>query len=231
MMTDEWIKKRMRFTSAEIERILPLLHLEEIQWSHGYRPSAEKALCIFLARLSWPLRLYDMMDWFGCSRSQISTIFNDVAVFLYQRFKTRLFFDRRRLIQRRMEWFARAIEQQGGGDRVWGWIDGTISRICRPIDNQRAFYSGYKKHHGYKYQGLITPDGIISSLAGPIVASHGNWYVFVDSGFEAEVVSVWREQQVPRDQRLFVYGDPAYCGSRVVMGAYKKPSGAELTPE
>ena len=33
----------MRFTTAEIERILPLLHLEEIQWSHGYRPSAENA--------------------------------------------------------------------------------------------------------------------------------------------------------------------------------------------
>ena len=34
-----------------------------------------------------------------------------------------------------------------------------------------------------------------------------------------------------RDRSLFVYGDPAYCGSRVVMGAYKRPPGAQLTPE
>jgi hypothetical protein len=78
---------------------------------------------------------------------------------------------------------------------------------------------------------MITPDGIMSSLAGPIVASHGDWYVFVDSGFEAEVTAIWRDEQVDRDHRLFVYRDPAYCGSRVVMGAYKKPPETELTPE
>jgi AraC-like DNA-binding protein len=231
MMSEEWIKKRMIFTTAELDRILPLLHLQDVQWSYGYRPSPQKALCIFLARLSWPLRLHDMVDWFGCSRSQLSTIFNDVAIFLFQRFRNKLFFDRRRLTQRRMEWFSRAIERQGGGDRVWGWIDGTINRICRPTDDQREYYSGYKKAHGYKYQAVMTPDGIMSSLAGPTVASHGDWYVFVESGFEAEIVAIWRDEQVDRDRRLFVYGDPAYCGSRVVMGAYKKPPGAQLTPE
>jgi AraC-like DNA-binding protein len=99
MMSEEWIKKRMKFTTTELDQILPLLHLQEVQWSYGYRPSPQKALCIFLARLSWPLRLHDMMDWFGCSRSQLSTIFNDVAIFLYQRFRNKLFFDRRRLKQ------------------------------------------------------------------------------------------------------------------------------------
>ena len=64
------------------------------QRSYGYRPSPQKTLCIFLARLSWPLRLHDMMDWFGCSRSQLSTIFNDVAIFLCQHFRNKLFFDR-----------------------------------------------------------------------------------------------------------------------------------------
>lgn len=41
----------------------------------------------------------------------------------------------------------------------------------------------------------------------------------------------WRDEQADRDRRLFVYGDPAYCGLRVVMGAYKKPPWAQLTPE
>jgi hypothetical protein len=30
-----------------------------------------------------------------------------------------------------MEWFARAIERQEGGDRVWRWIGGTINPIYR----------------------------------------------------------------------------------------------------
>jgi hypothetical protein len=36
---------------------------------------------------------------------------------------------------------------------------------------------------------------------------------------------------VDRDQRLFVYGDPAYCSSRIVINAYKKLPGAQLTPK
>jgi hypothetical protein len=69
------------------------------------------------------------------------------------------------------------------------------------------------------------------TLAGRTVASHGNRYTFVDSGFKAEVVAVLGEEQVTRDGRLFVYGVPTYYGSRVAMGAYKKPPRAELTPE
>jgi hypothetical protein len=52
MMSEEWIKKRMRFTAVELDRILPRLHLQGIRWSYGYRPSPQKALCIFFARLS-----------------------------------------------------------------------------------------------------------------------------------------------------------------------------------
>lgn len=71
----------------------------------------------------------------------------------------------------------------------------------------------------------------MSSLASPTVGLHGDWYVFMDSGFEAEIVVIWRDKQVDRDRRLFVYGDPAYYDSRVVMGAYKKPPRVQLTPE
>jgi hypothetical protein len=34
MMSEEWIKKRIRFTTAELDRILPLLHLQDAQWSY-----------------------------------------------------------------------------------------------------------------------------------------------------------------------------------------------------
>ena len=231
LWADVWVQKRLRFTTAEIRRILPLLHLDEVQWSYRYRPSPEKAFAIFLMRLSWPLRLHDLVEAFGCSQTQISQIFNDVAIFLTQRFQDRLFFNRRRLTQARMEEFSIAIDRLGGGDRVWGWIDGTIQRVCRPTDDQRPLYTGYKKWHGYKTQGIMTPDGLFSHLSKPVVGSRGDWGLFVESGFEAEVIRVWREEHVERDRRLFVFGDPAYGGSRVVMGAYRRLPGVNLTPQ
>jgi AraC-like DNA-binding protein len=86
LWVDVWVQKRLRFTTAEIRRILSLLYLDEIQWSYRYKPSPEKAFAIFLMRLSWPLRLHDLVEVFGCSQSQLSQIFNDVVIFLTQRF-------------------------------------------------------------------------------------------------------------------------------------------------
>ena len=31
-------------------------------------------------------------------------------------------------------------------------------------------------------------------LAGPTEASYGDWYVFMDGGFEAGIVVIWRDE-------------------------------------
>jgi hypothetical protein len=36
----------------------------------------------------------------------------------------------------------------------------------------------------------MTLNKIISSLIGLIVASHGDWYVFIDNGFEAKIMVI-----------------------------------------
>jgi hypothetical protein len=47
-------------------------------------------------------------------------------------------------------------------DRI-GFIDDTQRIICRPGTRpQRKWYSGYKKFHGIKSQGVTTPDGLMS---------------------------------------------------------------------
>ena len=38
-------------------------------------------------------------------------------------------------------------------------------RTCRLKDNQRAMYSGYKNRHDFKYQVIVTPDGLIEHLS------------------------------------------------------------------
>jgi AraC-like DNA-binding protein len=105
----------MRFTKAEIALLLPFLRLDQINWKrdgNDYKPSQTKAL-------AFPLRLYDMIGWFGCSRSQLSTIFNMVYYHLVRVFRTKLFFDRTRLNLTKMREYAAAIDRLGGGDNIW----------------------------------------------------------------------------------------------------------------
>jgi hypothetical protein len=47
-----------------------------------------------------------------------------------------------------------------------------------------GFYSGHKKVHAFKFQGIMTPDGIVSSLAGPVEGPVGDWKLFKDLGIE-----------------------------------------------
>ena len=136
-----------------------------------------------------------------------------------------IFFDRGRLTMNKLRQFSGAINRLGGGDNICGWIDGTMQKIRRPVEGQRKMYTGHKKPHGFKFQGVITPDGIMASLAGPTVASRGDWYMFEDSGIEAEILQLWREEEVQNEDRLYLFGDPAYCASATTTGPYKKPAG------
>ena len=70
-----------------------------------------------------------------------------------------------------------AIHHMGGGSCFWGFIDGTLNATCRPVLDQEEFYSGHKRKHGYKYQAIVTPDGLVSSLMGPFI---GKWWNIQD---------------------------------------------------
>ena len=126
--------------------------------------------------------------------------------------------DSHRLTVEKLKWYASHIENQGGGNLVWGYIDGTLQQICRPAKNQRIYYSGHKHFHGFKIQVITTPDGLISSVWGPIVGSRGDWYVFQQSQVEQEIKRLY--ERIPEAEQLYVYGDPAYTGSAAMMGAY-----------
>jgi hypothetical protein len=73
----------------------------------------------------------------------------------------------RRLSYEQLKEYSNAIARKGGVDGIWGFIDGTMGAICRPMENQKLYYTGYKRLHAVKYQAILTPDGLISSLAGP----------------------------------------------------------------
>ena len=57
-----------------------------------------------------------------------------------------------------------------------------IRSLGRPAYNQRLYYSGYKKSHGFKYQVVTTSDGIISHISGPWMGKYNDLIMMRDSG-------------------------------------------------
>ncbi|ODQ76511.1 hypothetical protein LIPSTDRAFT_67431 [Lipomyces starkeyi NRRL Y-11557] len=69
--------------------------------------------------------------------------------------------DYRRLTLETLLRYASNVNKKCGYSNIWGFIDGTFRPTTRPTENQRLVYSGYKRAHGFKYQAVVTPDGLI----------------------------------------------------------------------
>ena len=54
-------------------------------------------------------------------------------------------------------------------DNCFGFVDGTVHPICRPgTVNQSLLYNGHKRVHVIKFQSVVTPDGMIANMYGPV---------------------------------------------------------------
>jgi hypothetical protein len=57
--------------------------------------------------------------------------------------------------------FAQAFEDAGVPiPNLIGFIDGKLWPVCRPGKYQHVLYSGHKRVHGIKTQGLVFPNGV-----------------------------------------------------------------------
>jgi hypothetical protein len=105
--------------------------------------------------------------------------------------------------------WAEIIELKVGVKNIWAFIDGTIRPICRPSSiEQRPWYTGYKKLHGFKFQAISTPDGLIISLFGPTTAADGDWMMWFMSDIEAILKELF--SGILQDEEPMIYGDPAW---------------------
>ena len=65
--------------------------------------------------------------------------------------------------------YADAIHKKGAAlNNCWGFVDGTVRPICRPLQNQQIVYNGHKRVHSLKFQSIVTPNGLIANLYGPV---------------------------------------------------------------
>ncbi|PWW79620.1 hypothetical protein C7212DRAFT_275924 [Tuber magnatum] len=100
--------------------------------------------------------------------------------------------------------------------------------ICHPTIHQQYYYSGYKKLHAYKFQAVMTPDSIISSLSGPWFGKDGDWGVYLNSGLEFYLRRI-NDGLIP-EERCYLYRDLVYTLSYGIIGGYKATIGRPLDP-
>lgn len=227
-MSDVVCCQLTRFTYEEINRFLPLLGLDEIRFRNRITATPEEALGVLLIRLSYPTRYWSMMNQFGHSRTWLSIVFNDTLIHLYRRYHKMLAWDDRRLTFAKLSSYAIAIHSLGGGSIFWGFIDGTLNATCRPVLDQEEFYSGHKRKHGYKFQSIVTSDGLVSSLIGPFISRRGDWKMVELSDLDKKLRAVNAGRRPAH--ALYLYGNPAYCTVYGIMGPYKNYSNRPRTP-
>lgn len=188
--------------------------------------TGDEALAILLSRLAYPCRLFDLKSKWGRSESSLSRCISELGLLLFTRWRSLLEFNPRFHTRERLEHYAACIQAAGSPiSDLWGFIDATIIEMCRPIEHQDIVYNGYKKHHALKYQCIVTPDGLICPVYGPVEGRRADGGVLDMSGWEAML----RADAKGVDARqLFVYGDPAYGVSDTVISGMKKLD--SLTP-
>ena len=77
------------------------------------------------------------------------------------------------------------------------FTDGTFRPTARPLQQpgdaarrlstQRPWYSGHKKRHGFKFQGVMLPNGMFASLHGSWVGRRNDGHLYRQSGVNEKV--------------------------------------------
>ena len=106
------------------------------------RVSSVEALCVILKRLAFPCRCSDMMPRFARPVPQLSMICNETIHWLDSRWGFKLTdLNQQWLTPQNLMSFANSIYQKGTAlGNVWGFVDGTLRGIARPVQNQRVTY-------------------------------------------------------------------------------------------
>ena len=119
-----------------------------------------------------------------------------------------LIFDHIQLSPAVLEEFTASVHKAGAPlDCCFGFIDRTMRPVARPKFGQHAIYSGHYKTHGFKFQSVLTPDGLISDLQGPYAGRTHDLTMLRNLGLY-DVLEA--HARTSHGTPLAIYGDPAY---------------------
>jgi hypothetical protein len=185
-----------------------------------YRANGVDALAVAMARLAYACRLDSLaktlhLNW---SEGKMSSIIKAVVQALYDRWRQRALFDQRVFADHaRLRLFANAIKALGCPfDDCVGFIDGTTLHVCRPggnMINQALFYSGHKRVHCVRWQGVVTPDGMLASFYGPTPGASNDAGLLNLSKLDDTLRALFGPHPtIPNVSKFLLYGDSGYSG-------------------
>ncbi|KAK3810402.1 MAG: hypothetical protein J3R72DRAFT_357143, partial [Linnemannia gamsii] len=148
--------QQFRFRPRHLLQLCDLLLLPGfIKTKKGDCAPAIEALCLTLFRLSNPCTLNRMQLIFQRDPAALSRIIRETICFLSARWADVLHWDVNRLTNAKLEEYCGAVGANAAHRSVFGFIDGTVRKICRPSFAQRSMYNGHKCFHALKYQAVV----------------------------------------------------------------------------
>ena len=194
---------------------------DKIMCENQYQCPYETGLLLVLYRLARPRRIRPELEtYFSMRKSRISAI---ISTFIDAFYEVALqFLSDPSIFKDRFELYAGLIHEKSGvhGIDVWGFIDGTLRKTCRPSHFQKLLYSGHKRCHGIKFQSVTTPDGLIALLFGPVNGNRHDSFMLRDS----RLLQMLRDLFPEGEKRYSLYGDPAYPQSELLFGGFRRPA-------
>ena len=125
-----------------------------------------------------------------------------------------------------LQGFCNNIHQKGAAlSNCWGFVDGTVRPISRTNENKKILYNGHKKVHAIEFQSVVSPNGLVANLYGPVDGKrHNSGMLTISTLLDA----LERYSVSPYGHTLCIYGDPA-CPLRPCLQAPFR--GAVLTTD
>lgn len=171
-LTEDECLSEFRFKKADIPRLSRALRIPAVISCHqGTICDGTEGLCMLLKRLCYPCRYSDMVHLFAKPVPVLCMITNQVLDYIFEVHSHRILqWNHQLLSQANLERFAEVVHRKGSPlDNCFGFVDGTVRPVCRPGTlNQRLLYNGHKRVHGIKFQSVVTPNGMIANMYGPV---------------------------------------------------------------
>ena len=227
-LTDEECISNFRFLKNDIYRLVEVFgYPEKFTCYNGTVYNSVEAICIFLRRFAYPCRYSDMIHMFGRPVPQLCMISNHLLNFMYEHWNHLLStFQQNWLTVQNLQKFCDDIHQRGAPlSNCFGFVDGTVRPICRPSTNQRIVYNGHKRIHSLKFQSVVTPNGLVANLFGPVEGKRHDSGMLALSGLLGKMT---QHCVLQNGNPLCIYGDPAYP---LHTHLQRKFQGANITPQ
>ena len=137
---------------------------------NGTSVTGIEGLCIYLKHYSYPCRFSDIIPRFGRSFLELCVKSDWLLNYVFDHHNWRLrTLNEPWLSPNFLEQYCQTIHDSGASlQNCWGFVDGTLVNISRPGEFQRLLFNGYKRVHAVKFQSVVTPNGLITNLFGPI---------------------------------------------------------------